>query len=52
ICNSGFFRNTSGICQSCPIGTYQPNNEQTSCISCPSGTTTNQVASISQTQCA
>ncbi|KAK3591334.1 hypothetical protein CHS0354_028441 [Potamilus streckersoni] len=51
ICNSGFFRNASGICQSCPVGTYQPNTEQTSCISCPTGTTTNQVASISQTQC-
>ncbi|KAL3877471.1 hypothetical protein ACJMK2_035172, partial [Sinanodonta woodiana] len=51
ICSSGFYRTTSGTCQVCPVGTYQPSNEQSSCISCPSGTTTNQVASTSQAQC-
>ncbi|KAL3877053.1 hypothetical protein ACJMK2_034808, partial [Sinanodonta woodiana] len=51
ICISGFFRATSGNCQVCPVGTYQPNSEQSFCLSCPSGTTTNQVSSVSQTQC-
>ncbi|KAL3877469.1 hypothetical protein ACJMK2_035170, partial [Sinanodonta woodiana] len=51
ICSSGFFRTTSGTCQVCPVGTYQPSAEQSLCITCPSGYTTNQVASTSQAQC-
>ncbi|KAK3594308.1 hypothetical protein CHS0354_018972 [Potamilus streckersoni] len=51
MCDSGFFRTTSGSCVTCPVGTYQSSTEQSSCLSCPGGTTTNQVASTSKTQC-
>ncbi|KAL3877056.1 hypothetical protein ACJMK2_034811, partial [Sinanodonta woodiana] len=50
-CSPGFFRSTNNTCQACPGGTYQPGTEQSSCISCPSGTSTNQIASTSQAQC-
>jgi len=40
-CMAGQFKNlTSGLCQACPKGTYQPNEGATSCITCPEGSTT------------
>ncbi|XP_015752647.1 PREDICTED: sushi, von Willebrand factor type A, EGF and pentraxin domain-containing protein 1-like, partial [Acropora digitifera] len=38
-CPLGYFFNTTG-CQACAVDEYQDQEAQTSCLSCPSGTTT------------
>ncbi|XP_020600487.1 sushi, von Willebrand factor type A, EGF and pentraxin domain-containing protein 1-like [Orbicella faveolata] len=50
-CPLGYFFNTSG-CQACAVDEYQDQEAQTSCLSCPSGTTTfGQTASKSRKNC-
>ncbi|KAL3877052.1 hypothetical protein ACJMK2_034807, partial [Sinanodonta woodiana] len=51
ICSAGFFINTSGSCQACPVGTYQSSSGQTTCISCQTGTITLQAGATNFTQC-
>ena len=37
-CSSGTFQNvTTGKCEDCPAGTFQPEEGQTSCLKCPGG---------------
>lgn len=41
VCKPGNYLNVSSTnCQLCPVGTYQPQTQQTECIRCPAGTTT------------
>ena len=35
----------------CALGTYQPNGQQTSCIACPSDTTTNAAGATAKSDC-
>ncbi|XP_061173453.1 sushi, von Willebrand factor type A, EGF and pentraxin domain-containing protein 1-like [Saccostrea echinata] len=49
-CPSGTYL-SSRICQVCPIGTYQDVSGKTSCKNCPSGYTTNYVASQDSSAC-
>merc|ERR1719334_3109263 len=37
---------TSGRCEACPAGTYQPLDKQLYCIACPTGTTTTVSGSV------
>jgi hypothetical protein len=51
-CPPGTFYNaTSLTCDYCPIGTYQDQSQQTSCVPCASGTTTALVGMTSSSSC-
>ncbi|XP_041364067.1 uncharacterized protein LOC121379488 [Gigantopelta aegis] len=39
------------VCEKCPLGTYQPLANQTDCVSCPPGKTTDDTGSTGQNQC-
>lgn len=49
-CPSGTYY-LQGLCEVCPIGTYQDEMGKTYCKTCPSGYTTQFVASQSSTAC-
>merc|ERR1712117_83925 len=47
VCVAGQFLNaTDNQCQACPIGTYQPEEQQTQCIECPANTSTDDVGIV------
>ncbi|XP_077177878.1 signal peptide, CUB and EGF-like domain-containing protein 2 isoform X3 [Paroedura picta] len=51
-CSPGHFYNTTTHrCIRCPIGTYQPEFGQNSCIACPGNTTTDYDGSTNVSQC-
>lgn len=43
--------NGSSLCMNCPRGRFAPEKNMTNCISCPERFTTEDIASIDQTQC-
>jgi len=48
VCVPGQYLNaTNNQCQACPVGTYQPEAQQTQCIDCPPNTSTGGVDSAS-----
>jgi len=52
ICIPGQYLNANdNECQACPVGTFQPNSQETSCIRCPYDTSTATVGSTNETQC-
>jgi len=52
ICIPGQFLNaTDNQCQSCAMGSYQPDKQQTSCIECPENTSTLSDAATSREDC-
>jgi len=47
VCVAGQFLNaTDNQCQACPIGTFQPEEQQTQCIECPANTSTDDVGIV------
>lgn len=51
-CGPGnFFNSSTLVCEDCPVGTYQNQDDQTSCTPCPQGSTTQTVASPSSSDC-
>lgn len=51
-CGPGnFFNSSTLVCEDCPVGTYQDQDDQTSCTPCPQGSTTQTVASPSSSDC-
>ncbi|XP_069124102.1 uncharacterized protein [Argopecten irradians] len=52
ICQNGsFFNITSGICELCPLGTYQNESGQFQCLSCQYGQTTHQNGTTDVNSC-
>jgi len=52
ICIPGQYLNANdNECQACPVGTFQPNSQETSCIRCPYDTSTIAVGATNETQC-
>ncbi|CAH1794302.1 unnamed protein product [Owenia fusiformis] len=52
-CEAGTYRNVSNnTCVFCPVGTYQPDQWQTSCTACPVNYTTTHEGNVNQTACA
>lgn len=51
-CGTGTFYNSSLVlCQDCPVGTYQPQGQQRSCLQCPAGRTTLTTKTVSPNDC-
>jgi hypothetical protein len=49
VCKAGSYLNsTANRCQLCEQGTYQPEDQQTSCLTCPSDTPTSVAGAVSQ----
>jgi len=52
ICVAGEYLNASdNVCRECPLGQYQPDAQQTSCLDCPPDTSTAQLGAVSVDQC-
>ena len=52
ICIPGQYLNANdNECQACPVGTFQPNSQETSCIRCPYDTSTVTVGATNETEC-
>jgi len=52
ICQAGeYLAANDNTCKLCQIGTYQPDPQQTSCISCPPDTSTVDLGAVSRNQC-
>lgn len=49
--NGDYIEELTSQCNKCPLGTYQENGGQSSCVSCPSGHTTVDMGSIEQSNC-
>merc|ERR1711963_1145322 len=45
-CPDGQQLSFTGECETCPIGTYQPEEQQTQCIECPANTSTDDVGIV------
>lgn len=50
-CRKGNFFNSSGVCEKCPMGTYQDIDGAAYCKKCPAGEVSNRVGSASCVQC-
>ncbi len=50
-CGPGFYRDYNGSCQFCKPGYYQPENDTTNCLACPSGTYNPSTGGISISNC-
>lgn len=52
ICQAGTYsKDGLETCFACPLATYQPLSQSTSCIACPNGKVTNEVGSTQLTDC-
>jgi len=51
ICDRGYFKDLSGKCSECPLGTYSPLASNAGCRKCPIGSTTAQIGSIFSNDC-
>ena len=51
-CQAGEYSKTGlAICEACDVGKYQPNNRQSSCLSCPGSSVTLAKGSKSLAEC-
>ena len=52
ICKEGYYHNlVTDSCSKCEKGTYQPTSGNTTCVSCPAGTTTRYDGANADTDC-
>lgn len=52
ICYNGTYRNkTTNVCESCPVGEYQPEDLQEECIKCPTKYSTESAGKNNITDC-
>lgn len=52
ICYKGTYRNRStNVCEPCPVGEYQPNDQQEECIKCPTKYSTESAGKNNITDC-
>ena len=45
VCQSGYFTNSSSLCEACAVGTFKSTVEDATCSACPAGMTTTSTAS-------
>ena len=50
-CTAGTYADAAGVCQKCPVGTYQDQQGQYSCNPCPPQTWTYTTGAFSVSQC-